>query len=168
MIVGGVSFSMPPFQLRPRSPLSQFKSILPLCSRLTLSRPARPESRREPRRVRSGAQERSPSPSFSTISALYTKTPGCHQERFFQPFNFELFNLFLRNSFIRNTYSRSTCFSRNQPKLSVRKSFRIHTCRESICKFFRIRTYKKVGGGGDSGPGPKLSREGRSRAAPLR
>jgi len=94
----------------------------PLASR-DQARPFRAKLRR-PTLLRSllhsVAKERSATPFLSATSALFAKTGGCHPDRFSN--------------------------SSTDPSPS-RKSRRIRTYRHPFCNPFRIRTYKKSGGG---------------------
>ena len=84
---------------------------------------------------------------FQLFAHSVAKTPGWHQERFFNSSTSAPSALLFRNSFRSNTYRRTPRFAAFWPKLSVHKSFGCDTYRRSRCNPFRRNTYKKCGEG---------------------
>ena len=62
---------------------------------------------------------------------------------------------FSAKSFRMRTCKQTPRFARFWPRLSSRNSFRIRSCKNAVCKSFRMRSYKKRGRGALP-PKPKL------------
>ena len=93
-------------------------------------------------------QERSATPFLSSRCALFTKTPGWHQERFFNS-SLATRHSSLATKFRRiNTYSQTPRFTVFWPQLSASKSLRFLTYKRPLRKPFGSNTYEKQGRGG--------------------
>src|SRR5438309_628183 len=103
-----VNEEQPPVPHRPENVKIQAPHLRPRTQQPEPRHPPRPPSLALCRAIlHSAAKERSATPFLSTTSALFAKTPGCHQER---SFNSSTNSLALRKSFRIRTYSRSPRF----------------------------------------------------------